>query len=278
MKNKVRAFTLIEILVVVAIIAILIAILLPSLSKARFHARRAKCLSNAHGMAGALHLYMAEADALLPGSNVNTGINNQWTAPLAPYGCIDKMRICPEITGQNYKIYTAGSCWSPWNQPSQLWQNGPNPGYVTINQTGAYAINGYLLNPYLRSTTIADEDSSWTDVDDVMPPGPITPPFNGAFFYSLPIQRLASTIPAFVDATWSQVFPQTYEQPPPDMTRGFGAPSDQLASACIARHGRAVSVAFFDGHAETTALQQLWMLSWHVGWQPPNPLPTLPPR
>lgn len=43
-----QAFTLIEILVVVAIIAILVAILIPSLAKARDQARRASCSSNLH--------------------------------------------------------------------------------------------------------------------------------------------------------------------------------------------------------------------------------------
>jgi prepilin-type N-terminal cleavage/methylation domain-containing protein len=43
-----RAFTLIEILVVVAIIAMLIAVLLPSLARAKEMGRRSSCLSNLH--------------------------------------------------------------------------------------------------------------------------------------------------------------------------------------------------------------------------------------
>jgi prepilin-type N-terminal cleavage/methylation domain-containing protein/prepilin-type processing-associated H-X9-DG protein len=45
-----QAFTLIEVLVVVAIIALLIGILAPSLKGARGHARRVACLSNLHSI------------------------------------------------------------------------------------------------------------------------------------------------------------------------------------------------------------------------------------
>lgn len=52
-----NAFTLIELLVVIAIIALLLALLMPSLSRARESARRAVCGSNLRGILQAVHLY-----------------------------------------------------------------------------------------------------------------------------------------------------------------------------------------------------------------------------
>jgi prepilin-type N-terminal cleavage/methylation domain-containing protein len=51
------AFTLVELLVVIAIIAVLIAILLPVLSGVREQANRVKCMSNLRGMGQAMRLY-----------------------------------------------------------------------------------------------------------------------------------------------------------------------------------------------------------------------------
>jgi prepilin-type processing-associated H-X9-DG protein/prepilin-type N-terminal cleavage/methylation domain-containing protein len=62
------AFSLIELLVVVAIVSTLIAILLPSLAAARAQSKGIKCLSNLRSLGQGLTLYTTEyRDALVPG-------------------------------------------------------------------------------------------------------------------------------------------------------------------------------------------------------------------
>lgn len=56
-----KGFTLIELLVVVAIIALLVSILLPSLGRARELAKRAICAANLNGVGKAIPLYMADS-------------------------------------------------------------------------------------------------------------------------------------------------------------------------------------------------------------------------
>jgi prepilin-type N-terminal cleavage/methylation domain-containing protein/prepilin-type processing-associated H-X9-DG protein len=67
MDRKRSAFTLIEILVVVAIIALLIAILLPSLARAKEMARMVQCQSNMRQISMAFCSYVVENKGRLPG-------------------------------------------------------------------------------------------------------------------------------------------------------------------------------------------------------------------
>lgn len=64
-----RAFTLVELLVVIGIISILIAILLPALNRAREHARRTRCLSNMRQLTLAWHMYSLSNKGRIPGAN-----------------------------------------------------------------------------------------------------------------------------------------------------------------------------------------------------------------
>lgn len=56
-RHHFRAFTLIELLLVIAVIAILAALLLPALARSKTTAQRIRCVSNLHQLGLATHLY-----------------------------------------------------------------------------------------------------------------------------------------------------------------------------------------------------------------------------
>src|SRR5690606_35097456 len=74
-----RGFTLIELLVVVAIIALLISILLPSLARAREMSRRAVCLANLKGGATSCLVYAESNRGFFP-----TPVHNPNLVPAPP--------------------------------------------------------------------------------------------------------------------------------------------------------------------------------------------------
>lgn len=62
-----RGFTLIELMVVVAVIAVLAGILLPALARAKEKAYQSNCLSNLKQIGLAINMYATENDDSLPG-------------------------------------------------------------------------------------------------------------------------------------------------------------------------------------------------------------------
>ena len=79
--DRQRAFTLIELLVVIAIIALLMAILMPTLKRAREQGQRAVCLGNLKQLGLASILYADDNDDKLVSSEAGGTWRNQFGEP-----------------------------------------------------------------------------------------------------------------------------------------------------------------------------------------------------
>ncbi len=91
-----RAFTLVELLVVITIIGILIALLLPAVQAAREAARRMQCGNNLKQLALAAQLYAEARSALPPATGVfNAWGGWPWTALILPY--VEAANIADQI-------------------------------------------------------------------------------------------------------------------------------------------------------------------------------------
>jgi prepilin-type N-terminal cleavage/methylation domain-containing protein/prepilin-type processing-associated H-X9-DG protein len=66
MRTRTRGFTLIEMLAVVAILALLVTMLVPSLNLAGRVSRRSACAARLHGVGRALRMYLNESDEVMP--------------------------------------------------------------------------------------------------------------------------------------------------------------------------------------------------------------------
>ena len=94
-----RAFTLIELMIVVAIIAVLIAILLPSLARARQQAMQVACAANLNAIFKGMFYYTQDTNngngylpQLLGHPHTVTKIG-YWTGQICPYIKIKRSRL-----------------------------------------------------------------------------------------------------------------------------------------------------------------------------------------
>ena len=143
--NPRRAFTLTELLMVIAVIAILAALLLPVLSSAKARARRAACLNNLSQINKGVHLYAGDNGDTLPDAGQPTFITyrevikrylglNSASSPQdkifacpADTFCYDENNISPATyLPQGHYQQAAYDCESYYFNGANLMTNYPN--------------------------------------------------------------------------------------------------------------------------------------------------------
>jgi prepilin-type N-terminal cleavage/methylation domain-containing protein len=161
-------FTLIELLVVVAIIALLIAILLPSLGRAREKAKLSVCLSNLRQIGLAAFMYQGENTGYFPGAGGSASRATDWVwwqtgrdpnqGMLVPYmggNFVKKVYICPsDPLTRNPPSYT----------PYQYSYTANCNIFVTLGDTKIMPIRYASIRSPANKMELVDEDA--TSIDD----------------------------------------------------------------------------------------------------------------
>ena len=155
--RKGRAFSIVELLVVVAILSVLLAILVPALGRAKELARRAVCASNLKQIGSSVGTYAAQSREWLPtltghgGTTLSCthwvrwfyvegyGDHNYWNLGLlykTDIATDGGLYYCPSQPDKWFRLKT----YSPWHSN---YQSGTSANGVRI----AYGFNPYVVDP-----------------------------------------------------------------------------------------------------------------------------------
>ncbi len=96
-----KGFTLVELLVVIAVVAILSSVLMPVFGRARAAARTTACVSNLRQIGQAFAMYAQDWDGNLPAAMPYAAVapaGRAWMIALQPYVKDARIWVCPENT------------------------------------------------------------------------------------------------------------------------------------------------------------------------------------
>lgn len=105
-------FTLLEMMVIVAIVAGLALVAFTAGRSALTASHQARCLSNLRNIGGALHIYAADHDGEFPETSHTADLDSSWIYQLEGYlGDFDETRVCPEDPKRRQRLAAHGTSY-----------------------------------------------------------------------------------------------------------------------------------------------------------------------
>jgi len=252
-----KGFTLIELLVVISIIALLLAILMPSLQRVKQQAQSVVCKTHLKQLTMAMVLLSEDNDskAMTVEWYANVPIGKYWFFKLKPYlGLSSKdqfsideemaVGFCPSTKAQTPPVSLMGTAKEYW-----AWQGAE----------GSYGVN------------------LWATIYVISPTGTIyKPPSSIGVSWGRRLASIQNRVPIFGDCNWVGNIAQSIDAEPkvaPENytvetgSRSLAPGGSNIGRYCIDRHNKAINMAFIDGHVETLPLEELWRIKWSKNFE-----------
>jgi prepilin-type N-terminal cleavage/methylation domain-containing protein/prepilin-type processing-associated H-X9-DG protein len=271
--RKRNGFTLTELLVVLACLAILAATLLPALAATKLKELSTQCVNNLRQLTAAGIDYQTENKGIPWGQ-----VNRLWFTPLNAVQNGEGIHLLcplappPAVTSTSITQGTANKAWT-W----YVLSDPNNPASPSVATNGSYGLNGWFYQYSSSMNFINPGDATY-------------------FFGSAAAVTHPSLTPMFLDAIWPDLWP--YQGGIPDQnnsrlynlfgnisvnTGGPGTPRQGIPRCMIGRHGICppatasmpestlllpwpdvgVNISLADGHVEYSTAQHLFQYYWN---------------